>query len=66
MVTVPNGTVNYEGLTPGFTAQLMCDDGFGPGRDSSDRMCMSDGMWSDGNQICVKTCKITRLQWILR
>ena len=54
--------MKYEGLTPGFTAQLMCDDGFGPGRDSSDRMCMSDGMWSDGNQICVKTCKITRLQ----
>ena len=53
MVTVPNGTVNYEGLTPGFTAQLVCNNGYTPGVDSNDRMCMSDGSWSGGTQTCV-------------
>ena len=53
VVTIQNGTVNYDGVTTGSTARLICNDGFVPGGDSRNRMCMSDGTWSSGNQICV-------------
>ena len=53
MVTVINGVVNYNGVTPGSTAQLVCNNGYTPGEDSNDRMCLSDGNWSEGTQTCV-------------
>ena len=40
MVTVMNGVVNYNGVTPGSTAQLVCNNGYIPGKDSEDRMSM--------------------------
>ena len=36
MVTVINGVVNYNGVTPGSTAQLVCNNGYTPGEDSND------------------------------
>ena len=52
-----NGVVNYNGVTPGSTAQLVCNNGYAPGGDSNHRMCMSDGNWSGGTQTCRVTCK---------
>ena len=54
MVTVMNGVVNYNGIIPGRTAQLVCNNGYTPGEDSNDRTCMSDGSWSGGTQTCVQ------------
>ena len=53
MVTVINGVVNYNGVTPGSTALLVCNNGYTTGEDSNDRVCMSDGNWSGGTQTCV-------------
>ena len=64
MVTVMNGVVNYNGVTPGSTAQLVCNNGYTPGEDSNDRTCMSDGNWSGGTQTCVlpiAPCKAIRI-----
>ena len=52
-----NGVVNYNGVTPGSTTQLVCNNGYAPGGDSNHRMCMSDGNWSGGTQTCRVTCK---------
>ena len=56
-----NGVVNYNSVTPGSTAQLVCNNGYTPGEDSNDRMCMSDGSWSRGTQstcvLPIVTCK---------
>ena len=49
-----NGVVNYNGVTPGSTALLVCNTGYTPGEDSNERMCMSDGSWSGGTQTCVQ------------
>ena len=49
-----NGVVNYNGVTPGSTAQLVCNNGYTPGEDSGDRACLCDGNWSGGTQICVQ------------
>ena len=54
MVTVMNGVVNYNGVTPGYTAQLVCNNGYTLGVDSSDRMCMNDGNWSRGLRLVFK------------
>ena len=54
-----NGVVNYDGVTTDSTAQLVCSNGYIPGEDSGDRMCLSDGNWSVGTQTCVvnQLCK---------
>ena len=49
-----NGVVNYNGVTLGSTAQLVCNNGYTHGEDSNDRICMSDGNWSGGSQ--TSTC----------
>ena len=54
MVTVISGVVNYNDVTLGSTAQLVCNNGYTPGEDSGDRVCMSDGNWSGGTQTCVQ------------
>ena len=53
-----NGVVNYNGVTPGSTAQLVCNNGYTPGGDSNDRTCMSDGNWSVGTQTCVRSQQV--------
>ena len=62
MVTIMNGVVNYDGVTPDSTAQLMCDDGYVPGGDSGDRVCMSDGNWSGVTQTCTVPSKTIFIQ----
>ena len=52
-----NGVVNYNGVTPGSTAQLVCNNGYA-GEDSSKRACLSDGNWSGGTQTCVRVSSI--------
>ena len=53
-VTVMNGVVNYNGVIPGSTAQLVCNNGYTPEEDSGDRTCISDGNWNEGTQTCVQ------------
>ena len=56
MVTIINGVLQC--VTLGSTAQLVCNNGYTPGEDSNDRMCMSDGNWSGGTQTCVRVSSI--------
>ena len=51
MVTVMNGVVNYNGVIPGSTAQLVCNNGYTPRGWYS---CLCDGNWSRGTQTCVQ------------
>ena len=67
MVNIMNGVVNYDGVTPDSTAQLVCADDH-TGGVSTDRVCMSDGNWSGETQTCVQmpTSKlISRLALLL-
>ena len=54
-VATANGVIVYNGLTAGSTAFLVCNDGYAPGSDSRNRVCMRDGSWSGSIQICVST-----------
>ena len=58
MVTVMNGVVNYTGVAPGSTAQLVCNHSYTPGEDSYERTCINDGNWSGGTQTCVQLCML--------
>ncbi len=52
-VTVPNGTINYNGSAPGFIATLVCNEGYSVA-DEINRTCMSDGHWSDETLECIQ------------
>ncbi len=50
-----NGAVTISGLTPGSTADYVCDDGFaivGPQR----RVCQRNGEWTEEAPECICMC----------
>ena len=51
MVSIPNGTVNYTGVTVGSVAVLDCDEGYRPTFDLN-RTCLLTGQWSEGTLSC--------------
>ena len=66
--TISNGVTVYNGVIVGSTAYLLCDEDFIPSVNSSNRTCMSDGLWSGSLQNCVSTtvsaCKSNILYYI--
>ncbi len=51
-VTILSGRVEYDGVTPGSIATLMCNREYEPATGSSNRTCMNDGNWSGDQQSC--------------
>ena len=51
IVRVPNGTVNYTGVTVGSVAVLDCDEGYRPNFDLN-KTCLFTGQWSEGTLSC--------------
>ena len=51
-VSVNNGEIVYDGVTPGSTAHLVCDKGYTASEETGDRVCLSNGVWSRKTQIC--------------
>ena len=59
-VTIPNGRVIYDGVTPGSMAVLTCDSGYEPDIGSSTRICTTDGTWSGDQHRCMAiACELT-------
>ena len=52
-----HGKIVYNGVVNGSVANLICNDGYIPASDSSNRTCMSDGKWSGSVQTCISQCK---------
>ena len=44
----------YDGVMPGSTARLMCDEGYTASEETCNRICLCNGVWSEGTQICEK------------
>ena len=65
---ISNGVIEYDGVVVGSVANLVCNEGYTPGVNSSNRTCMNDGKWSGMNQTCAP-CKYNlliafqRVQW---
>ena len=60
LVSLDNGRVSISGLTPGSTAQYMCNNGYiivG----SSIRTCLPSGAWSDTDPACYSGINCTKL-----
>ena len=51
MVSIPNGTVNYTGVTVGSVAVLDCNEGYRSTFDLN-RTCTIAGQWSEGTLSC--------------
>ena len=50
-VTVNNGEIVYDGLTPGSTAYLVCNEGYTASEATRDRICLNSGARSEKTQI---------------
>ena len=57
-VTVSNGVVVYDGLTPGSTAHLVCNVGYTASEATRDRICLNNSAWSGQTQICEEIGKL--------
>ncbi len=53
-VSVPNGLVTYENLTPGSVATVLCDQGYTVSSEYN-RTCLRDGHWSEDTLDCMRT-----------
>ena len=47
-----NGVIVYDGLIPGSTAHLVCNEGYTASEETRDRICLNSGEWSEKTQIC--------------
>ena len=54
-MSVNNGEIVYDGVTPGSTAHLVCDKGYAASEETRDRVCLCNGVWSGKTQICEET-----------
>ena len=59
-----NGVIVYDGLTPGSSAHLMCNEGYTTSEVTRDRICLNSGVWSDRMQICEEIGKLI-ICWLL-
>ena len=51
---IPNGSVNESGFTTGEIAVYSCDEGFML-MGESERVCMSNSMWSGEAPVCISS-----------
>ena len=57
-VSVNNGEIVYDGVTPGSTAHLVCNKGYAASEETRDRTCLCNGVWSGNAQICEEIGKL--------
>ena len=55
---VNNGVIVYDGLTSGSTARLVCNNGYTASKESRDRLCLNQGIWSGETQVCTELGKL--------